>query len=136
METGYTGYYRLLLVRSHLLASLVSTPACTHARSILHLFHFLSPSFLFTTPSCQHLLTRPFNLPSLPLIGACSQAMVLSICILLRLFICFFPSFLAFLRVWLQQCIWSLVRASARHCVRLTYSCEGCTGIVVCCTFW
>ena len=120
---------------THLLVSLVSTPACAHARSILHLFHFHSPSFFFTTPSCQHLIP-PFNLPSLPLIGACSQATVLSICILLCPFICFFSSFLAFLPVWLQQCIRSLVRACARHSVRLTYSCEGCTGIVVCFTFW
>ena len=35
MERGCTGYYRLWLVRSLLATSLVSPPACAHARSLL-----------------------------------------------------------------------------------------------------
>ena len=74
MERGCTGYYRLLLVRSLLATSLVSPPACAHARSLL------SPAvwrfFVFKSPSCQHLITLRLYLPTLPspvLEHACKQ---------------------------------------------------------------
>ena len=55
MERGCTGYYRLLLVRSLLATSLVSPPACAHARSLLS--PAVCSSFVFKSPSCQHLIT-------------------------------------------------------------------------------
>ena len=88
MEGGDAGYYRLFLVRSHFLVSLVSRFACTHARFIIYSSTSIafSPQHHRVNISFYNSLIYP---PSLPLVGACSQATVLFV-------ICYvFPSFVA-----------------------------------------
>ena len=82
MERGCTGYYRLLLVRSLLATSLVSPPACAHARSLLSPAVWLFLCLQVTVLSTPHYTTFIFTHPPFPCIGACPQAMVINLSLL------------------------------------------------------
>ena len=76
MEGGNASYYRLFLVRSRFLVSLVSPSACAHALFTRHSSTSIpfSPQHHRVNISFHNSLIYP---PSLPLVGACAQATVL-----------------------------------------------------------